>query len=189
MGTGGGFPGLPMAIACPSASFTLLDSCAKKMKIVSDIVRALELKNVEVVTSRAEEYRTEAFNFIMGRAVSSVPNFLTYSSHFLGNTNNVDVKNNYYNDQSAQMQDEIIGGLLYLKGGDFRNELIEAKVDLYSLHRVCELIPNLQSDKYVLYIPPTEVSAFQQRLLTSRKIADQKHELRTTRRMMNRSAT
>lgn len=66
VGTGGGFPGLPLAIINPTASFTLLDSNTKKMTVVQDIVNSLELTNVKVIISRAELYTTEKFDFILG---------------------------------------------------------------------------------------------------------------------------
>ena len=66
VGTGGGFPGLPLAIINPTASFTLLDSNRKKMMVVQDIVNSLDLNNVKVITSRAELYTTEKFDFILG---------------------------------------------------------------------------------------------------------------------------
>ena len=66
VGTGGGFPGLPLAIICPMANFTLLDSSSKKMMVVNDIVNSLELKNVKVINSRAELYRIEKYDFILG---------------------------------------------------------------------------------------------------------------------------
>ena len=88
VGTGGGFPGLPLAILCPDAKFTLLDSNMKKMAVVNDIVKSMKLPNVEVVRARAEDVR-ESYDFILGRAVAAIPKFLSFSSHFLSGRSKV----------------------------------------------------------------------------------------------------
>lgn len=146
VGTGGGLPGLPMAICCPNASFTLLDSNTKKMAIVEDIRSSLGLSNVKVVRARAEAFQ-ERFDFMLGRAVSAVPTFLGFSSHFL------DI-NSLFSDS----------GLLYIKGGDFFGELKEAGIDSYRITEVNKLV-TLNSDKNVLYIPASEVQKFHSKKL------------------------
>mmetsp|Transcript_14422 Transcript_14422/g.23936 ORF Transcript_14422/g.23936 Transcript_14422/m.23936 type:complete len:298 (-) Transcript_14422:748-1641(-) len=167
VGTGGGFPGLPMAIACPAASFTLLDSNTKKMKIVAEIAETLGLDNVNVVTCRAEEY-DQKFDFIMGRAVSAVPKFLSFSSHFL----NPDRCSGDDDDsRSAETNVDVpraTSGLLYLKGGDFTGELQEARISRYSLSAVNQLVPGLESDKSVLYVPTAEVTRFYTNMISAR---------------------
>ena len=79
-----GLPGLPMAILHPEASFTLLDSNRKKMKIVSEIASptVLNLPNVRVVVSRAELH-LEKYDYLLGRAVAAIPTFLGFSSHLI----------------------------------------------------------------------------------------------------------
>lgn len=145
VGTGGGLPGIPMAIANPETQFTLLDSNNKKITVVSDIVEKLKLKNVKVVWSRSEAVE-EKFDFIIGRAVSAIPNFLDFSSHLIRST-------------VESCDDKISNGLLYLKGGEFSAELKEAEINTYSLRSVQDLL-NIESDKYILYIPSHEIKIF-----------------------------
>jgi len=170
VGTGGGFPGLPMAIACPNTAFTLLDSNAKKMKIVEEIATSLGLKNVEVVTSRAEAFTDRKYKFIMGRAVSNLPNFLSFSSHFL----DADAGGSPMNgDMSSKT-----GGLLYLKGGDFGDELDMAGIEQHSLHPVKDLVQGLDTDKNVLYIPAADVLRFHADMLRRNEALAIEREMR-----------
>lgn len=147
IGTGGGLPGLPMAILCPDAQFTLLDSVGKKLLVVEDISKALKLDNVVVVNDRAENYaqKGNSFDFLMGRAVSNLPHFLTFSCDLL-------------RDDS----DAADSGLLYLKGGDFRDEIANAGVKEYSLHKVQDMA-KIESDKKILRIPAGEITSFRSR--------------------------
>lgn len=93
VGTGGGFPGIPLAIMYPDVEFLLVDSIGKKIKVVTEVAQALGLKNVRAVKARAEEI-DEKFDFIVSRAVTDLGNFLPW------------VKNKYTR------------GIIYLKGGD-----------------------------------------------------------------------
>lgn len=157
VGTGGGLPGIPLAILCPNASFTLLDSSSKKMKVVSDMVKVLGLKNVNVVTSRAEKYH-EQFDVVLGRAVASIPDFLSYSAHFLADSGTCRGAHRYAIQAGADAETKAdTGGVYYIKGGDFRNELVEAKISKFQLHSVDELVDELEVDKFILHIPTTEV--------------------------------
>jgi 16S rRNA (guanine527-N7)-methyltransferase len=114
IGTGGGFPGLPIAIACPNIHFTLLDKSPKKMKVVAEIVRSLGLHNVEVVTSRVEHYRGDSYDFVLGRSVASLPKFLSSVTHLLAKP--VAGSGSKENDATGVAEKE--GGVLYIKGGD-----------------------------------------------------------------------
>lgn len=166
VGTGGGLPGLPMAIANPDSLFTLIDSNTKKMKVVQNIVDSLKLSNVRVICGRAEEHKGQ-YDFIMGRAVSALPNFLTWSSHLIVKTPQSKNEPSSASLLSNEVSDttSIQSGLLYLKGGDFSDELMQSCIKPESVHltAVTDLLPGLFSEKFVLYVPSHEVIQFRQR--------------------------
>lgn len=156
VGTGGGLPGLPLAIVSPQATFTLIDSNSKKMMVVADLVSALGLGGrVKVVKGRAEEH-ADKYDFLLGRAVSAMPNFLSFSAHLLRPPA-------LHGD--GQEGSKLTSGLLYLKGGDFAGELAEAGISQSQLFPVSELVPPLAQtcDKSVLYVPAAEIAAFRDR--------------------------
>ena len=156
VGSGGGLPGLPTAIVCPDAQFTLLDSNTKKMMVVQEIATSLGLRNVRVICDRAEKIN-EKFDFMLGRSVSAVPTFLGFSSHFIDEKSKVASKPHLPSGAS------IGSGLLYIKGGDFTDELQEAGVQAHHLFPVSDLIPSIVSEKNVLYIPSAEIVSFHRR--------------------------
>lgn len=106
VGTGGGFPGIPLAIMFPKTHFHLIDSIGKKIKVVDAIVEALGLKNVTAEHGRAEKVKGK-FDFVVSRAVTSMPEFVSW-------TRNKIRKDSYH---------QIENGILYLKGGDLTEEL------------------------------------------------------------------
>lgn len=106
VGTGGGFPGIPLAIIFPETRFTLVDSIHKKIKVVNEIISALDLQNVITMVNRAENI-TQKFDFITARAVTALPEFCQKV------TKNI----------SSKSINEIPNGILYLKGGNFDDEL------------------------------------------------------------------
>ena len=118
VGTGGGFPGIPLAIMFPDSTFYLADSIAKKIKVVKEISSSLGLKNVHAKQERAEEIN-EKFDFIASRAVTEFSIFYKWVKNKLTSYNHNDLPN----------------GILYLKGGDLSGELkdFEKKVKLYEL--------------------------------------------------------
>ena len=106
VGTGGGFPGIPLAILFPETRFYLIDVIAKKIKVVNEVAAALELKNVKAEQLRAENAKGE-FDFIVSRAVTNMPDFVLWIKDKIKKQQNHELKN----------------GILYLKGGDLTEEL------------------------------------------------------------------
>lgn len=106
VGTGGGFPGIPLAILFPETQFTLVDSIGKKIKVVEEVVEGLGLKNVVPVNSRVEEIKGR-YDFIVSRAVAAMPTFMHW------------VKGKIKKESIHERRN----GILYLKGGDLTEEL------------------------------------------------------------------
>lgn len=106
VGTGGGFPGIIMAICYPQAQFTLIDSIGKKITVVQDLIDKLELKNVEAKQARAEAINKQ-FDFVTGRAVKNLPEFFMW------------IKSNVRRGE----RNSIPNGVLYWKGGAMDDEL------------------------------------------------------------------
>ncbi len=118
VGTGGGFPGIPLAILFPETSFKLIDSIGKKIKVVSEVASALELKNVDAEHIRVEDLK-QKYDFVVSRAVTAFPRFVDMVRTKVANQSNNDLPN----------------GILYLKGGDFEEEISPFKqsVTVYNI--------------------------------------------------------
>jgi 16S rRNA (guanine527-N7)-methyltransferase len=106
VGTGGGFPGIPLAILFPKVEFHLIDSIGKKIKVVNAVYQSLGLTNVKATQIRAEDFN-EKFDFVVSRAVSKMDAFIPL------------IKSNL----NSKHQHAIKNGILYLKGGDLNQEL------------------------------------------------------------------
>ncbi|HNX67313.1 MAG TPA: 16S rRNA (guanine(527)-N(7))-methyltransferase RsmG [Bacteroidales bacterium] len=106
VGTGGGLPGIPLAIMFPETNFTLIDSVAKKIKVASAIADEIGLKNVKCIATRSEEMKG-SFDFVVCRAVTEMKRFIAFTSHLL----------------SAESFNPIPNGYIALKGGDLKEEL------------------------------------------------------------------
>lgn len=106
VGTGGGFPGIPLAILFPKTRFHLVDSIGKKIKVVDEVVSGLELKNVKTTNDRVENI-TGKYDFIVSRAVAQMDTFVRWTQGKIAKKNQHELKN----------------GILYLKGGDLDAEL------------------------------------------------------------------
>lgn len=119
VGTGGGFPGIPLAIMFPEVQFHLIDSIGKKILVVNHIVETLSLPNVTATQSRAENVK-EKFDFVVSRAVTDIPTFIKFTRHLISS-----------NDKNA-----LPNGILYLKGGNLQSELhsVKAVIDQFDIY-------------------------------------------------------
>ena len=136
VGTGGGFPGIPLAILFPETRFYLIDVILKKINVVKAVAEGLELKNVKAEQIRAENVKGD-YDFIVSRAVTNMPDFVSWIKDKIKKANKHELKN----------------GILYLKGGDLTEEIKETKLkaELYPLSAYFE--EEFFDTKFVVYIP------------------------------------
>lgn len=116
VGTGGGFPGIPLAILFPQCHFTLIDSIGKKIKVVNEVAEGVGLKNVVGIHDRAEKLKGK-FHFVVSRAVTQMPEFLRW------------LKGKFEKEQINPKHN----GVLYLKGGNLAEELAGLRCELFKL--------------------------------------------------------
>lgn len=135
VGTGGGFPGIPLAILFPETQFYLIDVIAKKIKVVNEVATAIGLKNVVAEQKRAALVDDE-FDFIVSRAVTNMPDFVSWVKNKTKKESIHDLKN----------------GILYLKGGDLTEELAPYRTAVeYNLQDFFE--EDFFETKKVVYLP------------------------------------
>lgn len=134
IGSGGGFPGIPLAIMFPDVKFFMLDSIRKKTKVISEVYQALGLDNVEIINARSEEHKG-SYHYMTARAVTRLPEFVSMTRHLLK--------------KHPKFQHQ---GLYYLKGGDLQEELKP-----FRKHKVWELSSFFQTPffetKKLIYLP------------------------------------
>jgi 16S rRNA (guanine527-N7)-methyltransferase len=136
IGTGGGFPGIPLAILFPDTHFHLVDSIGKKITVVKDVVKQLKLYNVEAQQARAEEL-IRKYDFVISRAVTRMANFYPW------------VKNKIRKEEFNEFQN----GILYLKGGDVDEEMEELNKSYVVYHLDDYFLEEFFETKKVIYIP------------------------------------
>jgi len=123
VGTGGGFPGIPLAIMFPETEFLLVDSIGKKIKVVNEVAQATGITNVKAIQSRAEDVK-QKFDFVVSRAVTTLPEFMKWVAGSILKDNKHTLEN----------------GILYLKGGDLEAELspLKKRFKVYNLNEYFE---------------------------------------------------
>lgn len=136
VGTGGGFPGIPLAILFPFADFHLVDSIGKKIKVVTEVAQALGLTNVRAEQARVEHLQ-HTYDFVVSRAVTRLNPFMGWVRYKIHKKGNNDLPN----------------GVLYLKGGELAEELAEVK-DRYRIYNLSDYFeePFFETKK-IIYLP------------------------------------
>ena len=136
LGTGGGFPGIPLAIFFPQVKFHLVDSIAKKLKVVEAVAEGIGLKNVTTQHSRVEDIRNRKFDFVVSRAVAPLKDLWRWSKPLL----------------KIKTQTEFTPGLICLKGGDMAIEIQESGVKPRVMD-IASIFPEESfKEKYLLYV-------------------------------------
>ena len=143
IGTGGGFPGIPLAIFFPDVEFHLIDSIGKKLKVVEAVAQAIELKNVTTQQIRAEDLKKPKFHFAVTRAVAPLKDLWKWSKPLLKKTNVVV--------EGMEGVTLIKSGLICLKGGDLTTEITESglKPHLIEINHLFQ--EEYFKEKYLLY--------------------------------------
>lgn len=135
VGTGGGFPGIPLAILFPETDFFLVDSIGKKIKVVQEVAAALGLKNVRAAHTRAEQV-DEQFDFVVSRAVTRLKEFYPW------------IKNKF----NKQSKNTLPNGVLYLKGGDLAEEIKESGLKVRQFYLKDHFGGEFFETKQVIYV-------------------------------------
>lgn len=140
VGTGGGFPGIPLAIFYPDVQFLLVDSIGKKIKVVQEVANAIGLKNVTSINDRAENIRNRQFDFVVSRAVAPLGDLWKWTSKSI---------------RTGQKSEELPNGLVCLKGGDLKQEIEESGLKkITQAWSVQDIFPEpSMEEKYLVYVP------------------------------------
>ncbi len=140
IGTGGGFPGIPLAIFFPNVNFMLVDSIGKKIKVVQEVASAIGLKNVTAVHGRVEEIKDRQFDFAVSRAVAPLGDLWKWINPVI---------------RPGQKSDEFPNGLICLKGGDLKEEIFASGLKrITQAWSVNNIFPEPAfEEKYVVYVP------------------------------------
>ncbi|MEK7720274.1 MAG: 16S rRNA (guanine(527)-N(7))-methyltransferase RsmG [Bacteroidota bacterium] len=136
VGTGGGFPGIPLAILFPDSNFTLIDAIGKKIMVVQEVADQLKLINVKAQKNRVQEIKLR-YDFVISRAVTAFPDFVSM------------VQKNV----SPHSGNALPNGIIYLKGGDFEAEIsaFKSSAEIFDLSKIFEE-PFFETKK-VIYLP------------------------------------
>ncbi len=136
VGTGGGFPGIPLAIMYPKVQFHLVDSIGKKIKVVNEVSNSLRLMNVKGEQIRAEQLK-EKYDFIVSRAVTRLPEFVKW------------IRKNI----ASKQKNALPNGIIYLKGGDLTEEIAPFKNNIYVQNLSEYFEEDFFETKKVLHLP------------------------------------
>jgi 16S rRNA (guanine527-N7)-methyltransferase len=146
IGTGGGFPGIPLAIFFPEVKFHLVDSIGKKLKVVDALIEAIGIKNISTQHTRAEEIKNRKFDFVVSRAVAPLKELWKWSKPLLSRKSGV-------GSQESENNSEFSPGLICLKGGDLTTEIHESG----TRPRVMDISEIFNEEyfkeKYLIYVP------------------------------------
>ncbi|MEO6328815.1 MAG: 16S rRNA (guanine(527)-N(7))-methyltransferase RsmG [Ginsengibacter sp.] len=137
LGSGGGFPGIPLAIFFPGVNFYLVDSIKKKMKVAGEIAKAIELTNVTTQHIRAEEIHGQQFDVVISRAVAPLKDLCKWSEPVI---------------KKSKVESQNAAGLICLKGGNLNSEIVESgcRPGIYCIDKLFE--EEFFQEKYILYI-------------------------------------
>ncbi len=135
VGTGGGFPGIPLAVMFPETNFHLVDSIGKKIKVVQEVNKGAGLKNVTATHARAEQIPGK-FDFVVSRAVTQLKDFYPW------------VKDKF----SKKSRNQLANGILYLKGGDLKQEIAESELTVQQFYLKDYFDEEFFETKQVIYV-------------------------------------
>lgn len=138
IGTGGGFPGIPLAIFFPEVKFHLVDSIGKKLKVIEEVIAAIGLTNVTTQHTRAEQIKNRKFDYAVSRAVAPLKELWSWAAPLL---------------KKKSSDTELLNGLICLKGGDLAQEISDSgtKPRTMEIHDIFQ--EEFFKGKYILYVP------------------------------------